>query len=74
LSGWALQLGVSVGKVLSELFVGLELRVQLAYTQLVVVRDFDLIDLGLLEQLLLAAKHVLEKVLVNGRFIRQVVL
>ena len=74
MSGWALQLGVSVGKVLSELFVGLELRVQLAYTQLVVVWDFDLIDLGLLEQLLLAAKHVLEKVLVNGRFIRQVVL
>ena len=70
MSGWALQLGVSVGKVLSELFVGLELRVQLAHTQLVVVRDFNLIDLGLLEQLLLAAKHVLEKVLVNGRFIR----
>ena len=74
LSGWTLVLGIRVREVLRKLLVALELRVQLADTQLVVVGDRDLIDGGLLEQLLFAAEHGLEEVLVHGRLIRQIVL
>ena len=49
LSRWALVLGIRVREVLRKLLVALELRVQLADTQLVVVGDRDLIDGGLLE-------------------------
>ena len=74
LSGWALVLGIRVREVLRELLVALELRVQLTNAQLVVVGDRDLIDCDLLEKLLLAAQHSLEKVLVHGLFIGQIVL
>lgn len=74
LSRWALVLWIRVREVLRKLLVVLELRVQLTDAQLVVVGDRDLINCDLLEQLLLAAQHSLEEVLVHGRLIRQIVL
>jgi hypothetical protein len=74
LPGRTLVLGKRGRKVLHELLVALELWEELPYAQLVVVRDSDLLDVDLLEQLLLAAEHVLQEVLVNGGLIGEVVL
>ena len=52
---WSLVFRISVGEILRELLVRLELRKQLAHTQFVVVGHCDLIDSDLLEQLLLSA-------------------
>jgi hypothetical protein len=74
LTRWALVLRVGVREVLRKLLVALELRVELADTKLIVVGDCDLIDGGLLEQLLLPTQNSLEKVLVHSRLVRQIVL
>ena len=69
LAGWVL-----VGEVLDELVVLGELRPEVLDRELVVVRHGDSLDLGLLHQLLLAAEHVLEEVLVDDALVGQVVL
>ena len=74
MSWWALLFRISFREVLRKLLVGLELRVKLAYAQLVIMRYFDLIDLSFLEQLFLTAEHILEKILVHGRFVWKIVL
>jgi hypothetical protein len=74
LSWWALLLRISIREVLRKLLVGLELRVKLAYAQLVIMRYFDLIDLSFLEQLFFTTEHILEKILVHGRLVWKIVL
>ena len=69
LAGWVL-----VGEVLDELVVLGELGPQVLDRELVVVRHGDPLHLGLLHQLLLAAEHVLEEVLVDDALVGQVVL
>ena len=59
LSGWTLVLGKRGGKVLHELLISPELRVEFPDTQLVVVWDRDLLDLSLFEQLFLTAENIL---------------
>ena len=71
---WPFSDWIFVREVLRKLLVALELRIQLTDTQLVVVGNCYLINCCLLEQLLLAAQHSLEEVLVHGRLIRQIVL
>ena len=63
-----------VGEVLGEVGVLLVLRPELLHRELVVLRDLDRGDGLLLEQLLLAAEHLLEEVLVDVRGRRKEVL
>ena len=74
LPGWTLVLGKRCWKVLHELLVALELRIELADAQFIIVRDRDLLDLDLFEELLFTAEHVLEEVFVNGALIGEIVL
>ena len=74
LPGRTLVLGKRGWKVLHELLVTLELWEELPDAHFVVVRDSDLLDVDLLEQLLLAAEHILQEVLVHGGLIGEVVL
>ena len=70
----ALAGGIRVGEVLHELRVLLEVRPERLHRELVVLWDVDLLDLGLLHQLLLADEDVLEEVLVDDVRVREVVL
>jgi len=74
LPGRTLVLGKRGWKVLHERLVTLELWEELTDAQFVVVGDSDLLDVDLLEQLLLAAEHILQEVLVYGGLIGEVVL
>ena len=51
-----------------------EHRVQALDAELVVLRHRHLLDFGLLHQLLLAGQHLLEKIFVHDRFVRQIEL
>ena len=58
-------LGVLVGEVAVHGGIVFELRPQCLRGQLLVMRNFDGVDLVLLEQLLPASQHILEEVLVD---------
>ena len=71
---WALARWVLIGEVLQEFGILVELGPQVLDRELVIMRDCDPLDLGLLHELLLAAEHVLEEVLVHDALVGQVVL
>ena len=70
----ALACGIGVGEVAGELGVLLQLGPERLHRQLVVVGDGDVLDVGLLHQLLLPAEDVLEEVLADDALVREVVL
>ena len=72
--GWSLVLWINVGEILHEFTVLLEIRPQCLDGYFIVVRDMDVIDLLLLEQLLLLSEHEFEEVLVDASLIGQVKL
>ena len=72
--GWSLVLWINVGKILHEFTVLLEIRPQCFDGYLIVLRDMDVVDLLLLEQLLLLCEHEFEEVLVDASLIGQVKL
>ena len=74
LSGWALALGEFVREEGHEVRVLLEHREQVLDGELLVVGHGDLLDLGLLEELLPARQHRLEKVFGDDRLVREVEL
>ena len=63
-----------VGEVLSELQIFIELWPQVLDWQLVVMGHRDLLHLGLLQEVLIAAQNIFEKILVHDILIWQVVL
>ena len=65
---------ILVWKVGEKVRILRELRIEISNGELVVLRNFNLVDLLLLEQLLLACEDLLEKVLIDDRFIRQIEL
>ena len=71
---WALPLRVLVREVRDEPGVLHELRIEGLDAQLLVLRHLDFLDLGLLEQMLLAGQDLLEEVLVHLAGRREVVL
>ena len=73
-SGWVLVLGEIVGEVQHEGLVLRQRRPQLLDRQLVVLRHLDGGDGPLLQQLLLLGEDRLEKIFVDLRLRRQVVL
>ena len=74
LSGRALALGELVGEEGHEVRVLREHREQRLDGELLVVGHGDLLDLGLLEELLPAGQHRLEEVLGHDGLVRQVEL
>ena len=52
----------------------LHLGPQGAHGELIVVRDLDRLDVGLLHELLLAREHLLEEIFGHHGLIRQIVL
>ena len=64
-------LGREEGEEMSVLF---HLRPQVSHGQLVILRDLDRLNIGLLHELLLPDKHLFQEVLGDHRFVGQVVL
>ena len=62
-------LRILIREVHHELGILFEHRVNVIDRELIVVRNGDVLDCPLLEQMLLAREHVLEEILVNYRFI-----
>ena len=65
---------ILVWEVAGELRVLAELRPECLHGNFIVTGNVDLLDIGLLHKLLLAAEDVLEKVLIDDILIWQVVL
>ena len=74
LSWRSLALRVLIGEVPDQEVVLGELRPQVLHRQLLVVRDFDVGDVTLLDQGLLLGEDLLQEVLVDQRLWRQVEL
>ena len=73
-AGWALPLRVLVREIRDEPDVFRELRIEGLDAQLLVLRHLDFLDLGLLEQMLLAGQDLLEEVLVHHGLVREIKL
>ena len=73
-SWWSFIFGVLVREERLELGILLEHRVDVPDRQLVVMRDLDEGHIRLPQQLLLAREDILEEVLVDNTFIRQIIL
>ena len=65
---------VSIREILLERRILLEHRIDSADRQLIVVRDLHVHHLALLHELLFTGQNVLQKVLVDHRFVGQVIL
>ena len=73
-SWWSLSCWICVWKVLDELLILFELRIQMLHWQLIVVWNRYSIYLCFFKELLLTTEYILEKVFIDMAFIREVVL
>ena len=74
LSWGALALWKSIRDEHHELLVRLEIREELLDRELVIMRDADGVDVGLLHQHLLAHQDVFQEILCYDRVLRQMIL
>ena len=74
LPGWALAPREPIREEHHELLVRLEIREELLDRELVIMRDADGVDVGLLHQHILAHQDVFQEILCYDRVLRQMIL